>query len=209
VIEVVSVIGGGWSLGMLSPEERERIPGHRIGVNDSFLHLGCDEGVTMDRLWTENRWRECELIARPLSVRDTALRNIKAQPLWLTAFACDHDTDRMSDIRGTYNGRNSGACAINVAFQMKPRFIILWGFDMCRSPKGEPYWYPVYPWSRCREGNTPPRVYQDWSAGFRIIAAQCAEAGISVINASPVSAITTITKVDPCKLLMPTTSRSA
>lgn len=203
----VSVIASGWSLRDLGDDGRARIPGFRIGVNDSCLRLVCETGLTMDRLFVENRWGALKQRNKRFLVRGSALRNIPARirPSWLRSFDCDHETDQMTDIYATYNGRNSGACAVNAAYQMRPAKIILWGFDMCRSPEGDAYWHEAYPWSLNASGNTPSRTYADWSKSFTVIAEQCRRAGVSIVNASPVSVITAIEKVDPWSMLTQTT----
>lgn len=197
----ISVIGGGWSLRELRPEGRARIPGFKIGVNDACTRMVVDVGLSMDRLWIEGRWSQLRNIRLPVYVRDSALRNITKRPVWLTPFACDHETFQLSGDTGQLNGPNSGHCAINLAFQKRPTKIILWGFDMNRAPDGAPYWYPVYPWSKSSTGNTSNRSYGEWAHGFEIVADQCAAAGIEIINASLVSAITNLRKVDPWTLL--------
>ncbi len=200
--EIISIIGGGWSLRELHPEGRSRIPGYKIGVNDSCTRLVVDEGLTMDRLWIEGRWAQLRNIRLPVWVRDSALRNIVKRPVWLNSFSCDHETVQLSDDPGRLNGPNSGHCAINLAYQRRPRRIILWGFDMNRAADGAPYWYPAYPWSKAPQGNTSNRSYSEWATGFEVVAAQCKAAGIEIINASLVSAITSIPKVDPWTLLV-------
>lgn len=199
--DTVSVIGGGWSLRELHLEGRSRIPGYKIGVNDACTRMVVDEGITMDRLWIEGRWGQLKNMRLPVWVRDSAMRNIGKRPIWLNQFRCDHETFELSDNHGQLNGPNSGHCAINLAFQRRPRRIILWGFDMNRASDGAPYWYPVYPWAKSSAGNTSSASYGAWAAGFKEIAERCAAAGIEVINASLVSAITEIPKVDPWKLL--------
>ncbi len=198
---LVSIIGGGWSLRALHDTGRDRIPGVRIGVNDAFVRMKCDMGVTMDRLWIEHRWNDAARIRLPLHVRETALRNIELRPLWLRTFLCDHETEQLSEDPGHLNGASSGECAINLAYQMRPERIILWGFDMCRAPDGSAYWYPAYPWSKRPSGSTPPGEYERWSHRMEAVQAACDRAGIKLLNASAHSAITCIEKVDPWSLL--------
>lgn len=202
----ISVIASGWSLGDLGDDGRARIPGFRIGVNDSALRLTCETGLSMDRLFVENRWGAISQRNKRFLARDSALRNVpvKIRPSWLRSFACDHETDQMTDEYATYNGRNSGACAVNCAYQQRPSKIILWGFDMCLSPKGDAYWHEPYPWAPHRRGSSAAS-YQNWSKSFAVIAEQCRRAGVVIVNASPVSVITSIEKVDPWTLLTSTT----
>lgn len=201
--ETISVVAGGWSLTSLGEEGRSRIPGLRIGVNDAFLKMRCDVGLTMDRMWTEHRWAKVKTLRQPFHASDNAVRNIKiGGRKWLQVFRYNIEALELSDTRGLLHGRNSGHCAFNLAYQMRPRRIILWGFDMERSPSGEAYWYPPYPWSKAGpRGNTSGADYAQWAARFLCPIEQCRAAGIELINASPVSAIIGVRKADPWALL--------
>lgn len=196
----VSIIAGGWSLQELGDDGRLRIPGFRIGVNDSFLLTPCDVGLTMDRLWIENRIKRAEAIGKTLWVRRTAMVNIKQHTAFVRRFECDHETGAFADKAGQLNGPNSGHCAFNLAYKMRPKTIILWGFDMNRSPVGAAYWYQPYPWSKVG-GGTAGATYESWSRTIVPAMAQCLRHGIRVVNASPYSAVEGIEKVDPWSLL--------
>ena len=195
----ISIIGGGWSVANV---DRARIPGLIIGVNDSAIHTRCNIVVTMDRLWAEHRWQQlrCGLrIGNPQQVwiRRAAAKNIPAdeQERGCSLFECSHKSTEFSEHQGTLNGTNSGMCAFNLAYQMRPERIWLFGFDMNRSPKGEAYWYPPYPWNP--HGATKPGKYQEWAKQFDDAATKCKAAGVQVLNVSPTSSIDTFTKMDP------------
>lgn len=202
-IDVISVLGGGWSA---ATYDKSKLPGLIIGVNDSAVRAPCEIAVSMDRLWTEHRWRwlqERLTQVRPLRdahIRRSALSNIADRPPWLHVFENDHMSVDLTDEPGRLNGTNSGVCAINLAFQMRPRRVILFGFDMTRSPKGQAYWFPPYEWAR-PEGATSAGKYRAWASEFATIARQFEAEGIEVLNASLVSAISAFPKVDPRSLL--------
>lgn len=204
--ETVSVVGGGWSLGKLSAKERDRIPGFRIGVNDAACFLKCDRAISMDRLWAEGRIVKLIAMGKPTWLRAGTTRNCEAQLAhvadrsWLHIFECDHTSTELSTDEGRLNGTNSGACALNMAFQLKPSRVILWGFDMGRSAAGEAYWYPPYPWAR-PTGGTGNGRYKEWAQQFAPAAAAFKAAGIEVINASPDSNIPLFPKIDPRSFL--------
>lgn len=205
-IETVSVVGGGWSLGNLSAKDRARIPGLKICVNDAAMELQADMIVSMDRLWAENRILKLCAMARPTWLRASTMKNLGDTLAcfhdisWLHAFDNDHQSAVMSDDPARLNGTNSGLCALNLAYQQHPKRIILWGFDMGRSPAGAAYWYPPYPWAK-PGGGTGAGRYAEWAAQFAPAAKACASAGIEVVNASPVSAIPVFAKADPRSLL--------
>lgn len=197
--EVISVIGGGWSM---TEVDHMKIPGEKIAVNDALIHLRCriDYVLSMDRLWTENRWPHLELLHRPTFVRPGCLKNIpKPVPYWLNVFGCDINSTYFNDDTHILNGRNSGACAINLAFVLNPRKIYLFGFDMCRSPEGNAYWYPPYPWAAQHgdKGATSVKRYQEWVSDFAHYAQQFKQAGIEVVNVSKHSKILAFPQVSP------------
>lgn len=205
-VPVVSVLAGGWSA---KHYDRDRLPGEVIGINEACLLARCDYGVSMDRLWVENRWlalwQRTDRVKRgPLRVlyaRKAALKNIPERPTWLHPFDCDHESTDFSP-RGSHrlNGTNSGACGLNLAANLASEEIYLFGFDMCRNKEGEAYWYPPYEWAKA-EGATSGGKYKVWAAEFESIAAQLKARGLKVFNASLQSAITAFPKIDPRSVL--------
>ena len=190
---IVSVIGGGWSLKGL---QLHNAPGHVIGVNDAGVLLDVDQIVSMDRLWTESRWSELCRLRKKTWLRQNCLLNIDEHPPWLHIY----DNERIPEMSSTgLNGTNSGMVAINLAWYMKPKKVYLFGFDMCRSPSGESYWYPPYPWAP--QGGTKPGKYKEWAKEFDPIADAFRASGIEIVNASLVSAIPSFKKEDPACIL--------
>jgi hypothetical protein len=198
----ISILAGGWSAKSL---DKSKLPGVVIGVNDSAIHAKCDIALSMDRLWTEHRWANLQALGsmrRIAYIREAALKNISARPSWLHPFHCDHTLTELSDDRRTLNGTNSGMCALNLAYQMFPKTIILFGFDMCRGPNGETYWWPSeYPWAR-PGGGTGNKRYSEWSAQFARAQEQCKAQGIEVLNASKHSKIDAFKKIDSREVLL-------
>lgn len=203
--EVISVIAGGWSL---TGVDLDRIPGFRIGVNDSAWRARVQLGVTMDRLFFEGRRAQLEQrfpadMSSGFYYREGIDKAGTAPAHWVR-FDCDHRASNMSldwKPRTRLNGMNSGICAINLAYRMKPERVILWGFDMCREPKsGRPYYHEPYPWAR-PNGATSDGKFLEWMRAFHDIRQQFDAAGIELVNASPGSAINTIKKIDPGVLL--------
>jgi hypothetical protein len=173
---IISVVAGGWSVSTI---DLLRIPGTIIGVNDSAIRLPrCDLIVSMDRKWAEYRFVSMRLMMKPSHIRRSALQKLPGKWPWLNSFECDHTSVEFSDQPGVLNGTNSGLCAFNLAWQMRPEKILLFGFDMKRGPAGEAYWYKPYPWSE--KGATSSGKYAAWSKQFSRAAKQCAAAGIDV-----------------------------
>lgn len=195
-----SVLAGGWSVRGL---DLARLPGTVIAVNDAGMRAPrVDHIVSMDRLWAEHRWADLERLARPTWMRAACLPNIAARPDWLNIYDCDWTATTLSAASGLLNGTNSGLVALNLAYQLaaKGGRVILFGFDMGRSPKGEPYWYPTYPWRP--SGGTSEGKYSEWAGQFAPAAQAFKAKGVEVLNASPASRIPAFPKIQPEKVLV-------
>lgn len=202
--DTISVLGGGWSAGLI---DRRRLPGLVIAVNDSALKAPCRIAVTMDRLWSEARIGTLRALyvhgqLEEAYIRAAAGKNLILDPkrdAFVTLFENDHTSVDLAEQAGTLNGTNSGVCAINLAYQKRPGRIVLFGFDMNRSPEGRAYWYDDYPWSP--GGATKAGKYRVWASEMALIAKACAAAGVKVFNASPTSEISAFPKIDPKEVL--------
>lgn len=193
--DIISVVGGGWSFRDVATRP---LPGLVIGVNDSAVHLDrCDIALTMDRLWAEYRAGELQRRGLRSFVRRSAMKNLSPWPN-LTVFDCDNESTEMSDVAGILNGTNSGMCALNLAYQLRPKRIFLFGFDMSRGPAGEPYWFANYPWAPA--GATPNGRYAAWAKQFHPVAEACRRVGIEVLNVSPLSAVEAFRRIAPAEM---------
>jgi hypothetical protein len=84
------------------------------------------------------------------------------------------------------SGGNSGFQALNIAVQFGARRILLVGFDL-HGAKGL-HWYGKNTW---RNANNPyDGNFMRWRRGFASVGADVVKLGISVVNASPDSAMT-------------------
>jgi hypothetical protein len=207
--DVVTVIGGGWSVRNV---DLERLPGVIIAVNDSAIHAPVwDLAVSMDRLWAENRLEAIgERIAqggrpRALYLRESAVQNLehRAAARWIRVFRCDHESTTFTVDPEALNGTNSGMCALNLAWQLNPRRLYLLGFDMCRDSKGQAYWYAPYPWA-APVGSTTDGKYGRWSDQFRNAARAFTMIGCQVSNVSPCSKISAFPKLTASQFLKET-----
>lgn len=191
----ITILAGGWSAAFL---DLTALRGLVIGVNDAAVRARCDCAVSMDRLWTEHRWHFLMALSRPAYIRTAALKNIRERPTWLTPFECNYKDNTFSTEPTILNGTNSGACAINLAFQMQPKRLFLVGFDMNRSPNIEnrPYWYPDMPWTKSG-GATTNGKYAEWAGQFDDAARAFGAAGVEVFNVSMTSAIRSFPKISP------------
>ena len=203
-LDTVSVVAGGWSFAEV---DHSKLPGLVVAVNGAALHLRRrpEELVTMDRLWIEHSWSwlvqqhqregaEWIMHARTSAIRIIDHKELAPQMGWIRTFKCNKTTMDLSNREGHLNGNNSGRCAINRAYQLHPRRVLLFGFDMCVSPQGRAYWYQHYAWAKGATGSGP-RTYREWAPQFRVAAKQMAKAGIEVLNVSPSSRIDAFKKV--------------
>ncbi len=200
---VISIIAGGWSV---SKVDTSRLPGFVIGVNDASLFINgrVDAALTMDRLWAEHRydWLTHHHAPKPFYVRRSARKNLPLElPPWVNVFENDNNSVIFSDEEGVLHGTNSGFCALNLAYQMCPDQLFLFGFDMNRSPLGRPYWFPDYPWAKAG-GATTGGKYQAWAKQFKDAADAFKLAKIEVLNVSLTSAIDVFPKVDPSEVML-------
>lgn len=187
------IIGGGSTVA----EYRHRnlnSAAHVYGINDAALWTDVHTVVTMDRLWFENRWPYLKAMqASDIHIREGCDKNVKDH----TATVFKHlRTTYLQRERGTLAGSNSGACALNLAYQNSERGdnIFLLGFDMCKGPNGEPYWYPPYPWA-LPEGATKPGHFHDWTIELSQFHAQLLIDGINVYNVTHRSQLMVFPKI--------------
>lgn len=189
----VIIIAGGPTVASYEVRDLRRY-GQVVGVNDAAVLCKVDVGLSMDRLWAENRCRDFFLRnSGDLWLREEATKNLPTHPR-LRTFACDYRSSVLSDIPETFNGTHSGLCALNFAYQQRPKEIYLLGYDMCRAKGGEPYWYPPYPWAN-PDGGTKDGSYARWAASFGDAAKEIAEAGIQVFNVTHRSALDAFPKI--------------
>lgn len=188
----ITIVAGGWSVKQI---DLNRLPGLVIGVNDSSILIPrCDIALSMDRLWTENRAQILRERQQRAYLRSAAVKNVS---LWFEAqtFECDYKTGEMSDTPGILNGGNSGICALNLAYQIRPKRVFLCGFDMSKGPNGESHWYSSYVWAP--GGATSAGRYLEWAQQFVPAAEAFASAGVAVFNVSPSKAIKTFPRINP------------
>lgn len=187
------IVGGGYSVSEYSHRGLSSAA-HVYGINDAALWTDVHTAVTMDRLWFENRWPY--LLAKQVPdiyIREGCDKNVKEH----YAKVFKHlRTDYLQKEPGTLAGSNSGACALNLAFQQSQRGdnIFLLGFDMCKGPQGEPYWYPPYPWAQ-PEGATKPGHFRDWAIEMSRFHAQLLIEGVNVYNVTHRSELTAFPKI--------------
>jgi hypothetical protein len=158
-----------------------------IAVNGAALNIAYHLALTMDRLFAEKAFPTLVANSRPFLVRRGADKNLPNNPC-VQRFECDHTSTQMSDDIARFNGTHSGLCALNVAYQLRPRAVYLFGYDMGRTKEGAAYWHKPHAWAP--GGGTKDGKYREWARQLDDeVAPQFDKAGISVYNLSAYSAL--------------------
>jgi hypothetical protein len=200
----VIVICGGWSVSQYDVADL-RNRGFVIGVNESAVLQQCHLGVTMDRLWAENRAHQYFTTrSGELWVRRGAAKNLAYHPR-LRKFDCDHKSSEMIMIPWVFNGTNSGMVALNVALQQGPTHVYIFGLDMQRGPNAEPYYHPPYDWPEAdSKGNTTSGKYKEWHPQFHSVVVAYKQLGVTLKQVNNRSAVKVIPSIDYAQFLKET-----
>lgn len=171
--KIVTILAGGWSASLF---DLRKLPGFVIAVNDAAIYSPrVDAVVSMDRIWAEHRFEQVRKLNVPIYLRKSTIRNFEIDDT-VTAFENDHTSTVLSDKPSHLNGTHSGFCALNLAYQMRPKDLFLVGFDMKLGPRGERHWYPPYPWKS--GGGSSSGKLAEWGQQFESAARQLSEAGV-------------------------------
>lgn len=180
--DVVTVLAGGFSARQV---DLGKLPGIIIAVNDSAYYAPrWDICVSMDRVWAENRAAWFAASGKPVWLRRSTIKNFVPTSN-VMQFDNDHLATRLSDEPGRLDGTNSGFCALNLAYQLRPKELFLVGFDMALGPRGERHWHPDYPWKN--GGGSSAGKLSEWAMQFNRVGMQMIEADITCFQVSPAS----------------------
>lgn len=186
VIDVVSIVACGPSALACGAE---RAPGYVIAVNDAYRHVRHDAVLSMDGRWAANRFRDVVDTPAEMYIRARAFNHVDLSYLGqyrtatfprLNVFECDNHTDTFSDRKRPLqlNGPNSGYCALNLAYQLRPRIVWLFGFDHSGR-----HFHPESEWRQRGEGSVnTPRKFAEWSASCYEARRFFDDRGILVVN---------------------------
>jgi tetratricopeptide (TPR) repeat protein len=206
---VVAIIGGGPSLrGTDLGPMRDRV--HSVALNATALALPwTDVAVTHDPSHLVERFHGYE---RPV-VAGLPLDAIRARGT-LPGFELRRRllSDRLSELDDVLHsgGHTSAYTALNYAYLLGARRVVLFGIDLNALPRAEDYWHggqDRYNQRRLAELESRPTFARWWAYRARKLSGapdvfastlpQLAAAGVEVINASPDSAVTCFPKVTP------------
>lgn len=164
-------------------------PGHVIAVNDAYQHVRHDALLSMDGRWAMNRVPTLGN-GPPLFLRRSAAAHCNPTTIALHErlihlFDCDHQSDEFSNNLMQFNGPNSGYCALNLAYQMSPKIVYLFGYDH----KGG-HFHKESEWRQRGEGcSNSPRKFAEWSVSCYEARRAFDSRSIAVINTNPDSMV--------------------
>lgn len=186
--ERVAVVGSGPSLRDIAPNEIVRCGATVIAVNGAIDWLGrADYWFTLDpsqvnMVRARHRVEGCRYVmALPRIARcpDGVTRLLRVEG---SLFGRARAPGGLSDEPGAINTGNSGFGALNLAYHMRPRKILLLGVDAKQER---------------RVDGGMPRSLEHLPALFASAVPQLKAAGIDVVNGSPDSKVTCFTRMTP------------
>jgi len=183
--ETVYIIGGGPSLKNF--DFRQLIGAKTIAINKAILfHSRADVLYWTDvRFYTWHKheidnYKGLKFALKPGSQYSSDVKILKKGK----AYGIETDPQTLA------HGNNSGYAAINLAYHLGAKRIILLGFDMAGNGS-DGHFHDGYPTKSAGD-----RMYQDkFIPGFKQLAAALAMTNVTVLNASPYSKLTVFPKI--------------
>tara|TARA_R110000803_G_scaffold173942_1_gene236602 strand:+ start:409 stop:1209 length:801 start_codon:yes stop_codon:yes gene_type:complete len=183
--ETVYIIGGGPSLKKF--DFRQLIGSRTIAINKSLLfYAQADVLYWTDvrfYLWHKNEVDNYKGLKFTLKAGSQYTDDINILKKG-KAYGIEKDRQTLA------HGNNSGYAAINLAYHLGAKRIVLLGFDM-GSNGVESHFHDGYPTRPAGD-----KMYQDkFLPGFKQLKAELKDSGVIVLNASPYSKLTTFPKI--------------
>ena len=185
---VVSVVACGPSALLCGAADA---PGHVIAVNDAFLSVRHDRVISMDGRWSMHRvpahfagteWPPLHLRR---SAFDKVPNNKHEDYKHIRTFDCDWQSAAFGKHIYQLNGPNSGYCALNLAYVMRPELVVLYGFDHAGG-----HFHAESEWRQRGEGcaNSDAK-FKVWVGACKTARQMFDARNIRVINTNPESRI--------------------
>lgn len=175
------------------------VPVHRlrnrcvIAINDSFeLAPWADYLYFCDKRWWDTRRYKVrnQFAGRKLVTMTNAIEGV-------FTLACTGLEGLETDPCAIRHGNNSGYQAINLAYHLGAKRIVLLGYDMCLGRNGETHWnYGMRP-EGARDNGYDNVLRYTMLPHFKTLAAPLEAAGVKVFNACPGSALQVWPIVNP------------
>jgi hypothetical protein len=157
-----------------------------MAVSDAYRLLPqANYLYSCDPQWWDKHWDKVKL--HP-ATKYTQSDEAAAKYTDLLRITGDHKPGFSTKQNLIHFGNNSGFQAMNLAYLMGYRRMLLLGFDMGPGAKGESHFFGDHPPGLCRASN-----HQSFISEFRKI--NCEKLGLTIINASPRSYLDCFTKL--------------
>jgi hypothetical protein len=150
-----------------------------IAINDSYqLAPWADYHYFCDKKWHD--WHKDRADYQAYTGQRITQDDVIEPGIWKVAGKAGKGLSDSPDL--IHYGQNSGYQALNIAWLMGARRILLLGYDMKFAANGASHWF----------GDHPDKIrsnYPSWLTGFSQAAEQLHAAGVEVINCSPDTAL--------------------
>lgn len=181
----VLLVGGGPSL---TPEDLIRWRGQteRIAVVNDAVYLAPDADLLWfsDAAWADQHWAA---VAGFGGVRATLENDhLHAQLPGLLSLRNRGATGFSEEPDGVAHGSNGGYACMHLLLHARPRRIVLLGFDCKAARTGATHWFGDHTAPLHNPSRERMRI---WAERFGALAEAAAARGVTVLNASPDSAI--------------------
>lgn len=162
--DTINIIAAGNSVRKMDVKEICK-RAYTIGVNGAAVHAPVSIGISIDRKWAEEYTKDIK--GRPFFL-------FKYTETWPELFLFDWlSKNEFSQVPGILYGQTSGHAALNLAYQMRPKKLYLFGYDYT----GKGYWFGGYKWTENKEVS---RTKAEWLDGWNIIKSYFDKRGIEV-----------------------------
>jgi len=154
-----------------------------IAVNDAALRAPLSSALfSADTTWICKRWGVVTSFPGAVYLAVSGNWGLSAPNVtWMKRLRSSGLSRRWPEV---CTGGNSGHGAINLAFLLGARRIILLGFD-CHPNHRHEHWFGRYDWGGQLDDSTTRR----WRENFHTLAIELKREGVAVINANPDSAV--------------------
>lgn len=180
----VYIIGGGPSLRGFDFRRLAALDAYVLGVNQAMFDAPCDAGLTVDQDFLNKRW---DALAEAAQRIEVIIAGCTGRLPGAVNMAKNWGGGLSADPKLVMSCGSSGYAAVNAAVLKRAKKIILLGFDY--STAGGAHYHNAYPWFE------PHDAWSQWAMQYESMPPLLDALGVTVLNASPDSAISCFEKV--------------
>ncbi len=172
----IAILGGGPSLTPAQVDAVKHLP--CIAIKDAIRLAPCaDVLYACDAKWWAHYGPRLSYTGVRFALQDRA-------ETWAPVLRNTGPIGLETDPSGLRTGKNSGYQAINLAYHLGARRVLLLGYDMRPDAKGRHHWFGGHPYATV----DPP--YKDFLELFPTLLEPLRAAGVEVVNCTQGSALT-------------------